>query len=103
MWERLAAQADKEGQDGDGIQPLKIRKTISLDSGNEASSEDSNDSSEKAENSPPAAVSIPSDIKEEVMEVDGKYLNLFKILESRASFFLISSRCKRTSEPTSFN
>jgi len=78
LWERLAAQADKEGQDGDGIQPLKIRKTISLDSGNEASSEDSNDSSEKAENSPPAAVSIPSDIKEEVMEVDGKYLNFFK-------------------------
>lgn len=77
MWERLAAQSDKEGEDGDGIQPLKIRKTISLDSGNEASSEDSNDSSEKAEISPPTAASIPSAIKEELMEVDGKYPNFF--------------------------
>ncbi|XP_045026925.1 histone-lysine N-methyltransferase EZH2 isoform X2 [Daphnia magna] len=49
LLERLAAQAAKEGEEADG-QPLKIRKTVSLDSGNEASSEDSNDSSVKVEN-----------------------------------------------------
>ena len=40
----MEAQA-KEEIDG---QPLKIRKTASMDSGNEASSEDSNDSTSKA-------------------------------------------------------
>ena len=45
----LTAQAAKEGDEADG-QPLQIRKTVSLDSGNEASSEDSNDSSVKVDN-----------------------------------------------------
>lgn len=78
MLERLAAQAAKEGEDGDG-QPLKIRKTISMDSGNEASSEDSNDSSVKVENGAapatdpaPTAASVPQPTgDEEKMEVDG--------------------------------
>lgn len=43
LWEKLTAQAGKEGEEQDGPQ-VKIRKTVSLDSGNEASSEDSNDS-----------------------------------------------------------
>ena len=47
MWEKLEAQAAKEGEDGQP--PHHIRKTISVDSGNEASSEDSNESSVKVE------------------------------------------------------
>ena len=39
----MSAQAGKEGEEQD-CQAVKMRKTISLDSGNEASSEDSNDS-----------------------------------------------------------
>lgn len=62
--ERLAAQAAKEGEEVDG-QPLKIRKTVSLDSGNEASSEDSNDSSVKAENGGNDNSAPPETIKEE--------------------------------------
>lgn len=65
--ERLAAQAEKEGDETDGP-PLKIRKTISLDSGNEASSEDSNesnDSSLKAENGNTNNLNPPETIKEE--------------------------------------
>jgi histone-lysine N-methyltransferase EZH2 len=64
LLERLA-QAAKEGDEADG-QPLKIRKTVSLDSGNEASSEDSNDSV-KNENggnqNPPGSVNDDKDIE----------------------------------------
>jgi histone-lysine N-methyltransferase EZH2 len=63
--ERLA-QAAKEGDEADE-QPLKIRKTVSLDSGNEASSEDSNDSSVKNENggnqNPPGSIKDDKDIE----------------------------------------
>ena len=65
LLERLA-QAAKEGEEADE-QPLKIRKTVSLDSGNEASSEDSNDSSVKNENggnqNPPGSVKDDKDIE----------------------------------------
>ena len=47
LWERLSAQVAKERSD-DTDQPVKVRKAVSMDSGNEASSEDSNDSSAKA-------------------------------------------------------
>lgn len=62
----MAAQAAKEGEEGDG-QPLKIRKTISLDSGNEASSEDSNDSSVKPDKGANLASTgpVPEPIEEE--------------------------------------
>ena len=66
MWERLAAQAAKEGEET--VQPSKVRKAISMDSGNEASSEDSNDSSIKAENNGLDAAAAPAQhatIKEE--------------------------------------
>ena len=46
LWEKLKVQAAKEGEEGADGQPRKIRKAVSMDSsGNEASSEDSNDSS----------------------------------------------------------
>ncbi len=65
LLERLA-QAAKEGDEADG-QPLKIRKTVSLDSGNEASSEDSNDSSVKNGNgdnqNPPESVKDDKEIE----------------------------------------
>lgn len=73
MLERLAAQAAKEGEEADG-QPLKIRKTVSLDSGNEASSEDSNDSSVKAENGTNDNPTLPEAIKEE-KDIDCKLMN----------------------------
>ena len=51
LWEKLKVQAAKEGEEGADGQPRKIRKAVSMDSsGNEASSEDSNDSSVKVEN-----------------------------------------------------
>lgn len=65
LLERLA-QAAQEGDEADG-QPLKIRKTVSLDSGNEASSEDSNDSSVKNGNggnqNPPESVKDDKEIE----------------------------------------
>ena len=45
MKEKLAAQAaDIKEEEGDDKRPRKVRKQTSVDSGNEASSEDSNDS-----------------------------------------------------------
>ena len=57
----MEAQA-KEESDG---QPLKVRKTASMDSGNEASSEDSNDSTGKAVDATEGVLAAPELIKEE--------------------------------------
>lgn len=49
MKEKLAAQAADKEEEGDEKRggPRKVRKQASVDSGNEASSEDSNDSNNK--------------------------------------------------------